>query len=197
MISDVFELERLVSDYERIPKETEKIAVYNGLDLRSTLRLRLLAEEMICVLPQLLIYGKGSFWIESEGTDYELHLSVEPYDLKKADREKILSMSKSGKNAAAVGIIGRIASAAEKLLAERAKRSKDDPYKVEKAGLVGYSDSTAWSLNDYRSSVSYDSSETAPEVWNELEKSIIANLSDDVIVGVKGGKVTIVVKKKY
>ncbi len=60
MTSDVFELERLVSDYERIPKETEKIAVYNGLDLRNALRLRLLAEEMICVLPSCLSMARAA-----------------------------------------------------------------------------------------------------------------------------------------
>ncbi|MCR5142758.1 MAG: hypothetical protein K6C68_09570 [Ruminococcus sp.] len=61
MRSDIYELDRLSSDYRAIPAEAEKVAVYNGLDKKSTLRLRLLAEEMICMLPQLLIYGKGRF----------------------------------------------------------------------------------------------------------------------------------------
>ena len=36
-----------------------------------------------------------------------------------------------------------------------------------------------------------------PENWDELEKSIIANLADDVIVGVKGKEATIAVVKKF
>ena len=85
MKSNVYELERLDSDYREIPAETEKVAKYRGLDSKSTMRLRLLAEEMICMLPQLLIYGKGRFWIENEGEDFELHLSVEPFDMSEAD----------------------------------------------------------------------------------------------------------------
>ena len=101
---------------------------------------------MICMLPQLLIYGKGSFWIETEGSDYELHLSVTPYDMSASDRYKILSVSKSGKNAAAVGIVGKIVNAVEIMLANNAKIAKEDPYGYFALGLEEYSDSTAWSL---------------------------------------------------
>ena len=33
--------------------------------------------------------------------------------------------------------------------------------------------------------------------WDELEKSIIANLADDVIVSVKGNRVEIEIKKNF
>ena len=35
------------------------------------------------------------------------------------------------------------------------------------------------------------------EEWDELEKSVIANLADDVTVGVLNGKVDMVVRKKF
>ena len=50
-----------------------------------------------------------------------------------------------------------------------------------------------WSLNNYRNVVH----EENVEDWDELEKSIIASLADDVIVGVKGKKASIVVVKKF
>ena len=43
MISDIYELDRLSSDYRASPAEAEKVAVYNGLDKKRSLRLRLLA----------------------------------------------------------------------------------------------------------------------------------------------------------
>ena len=49
-----------------------------------------------------------------------------------------------------------------------------------------------WSLNRYK-----NAAEENGEEWDELEASIIANLADDVIVGIKGSKVDITVKKKF
>ena len=33
--------------------------------------------------------------------------------------------------------------------------------------------------------------------WDELQKSIVAKLADDVIVGVRGKKVEIIIKKEF
>ena len=58
---------------------------------------------------------------------------------------------------------------------------------------VGLTPSYSWSLNKYRNVVKKEDKED----WDELEKSIIANLADDVIVGVKGKQANIVVVKKF
>ena len=49
-----------------------------------------------------------------------------------------------------------------------------------------------WTLSRYK-----DSQKNSEEPWDELEKSIIANLADDVIVSVKGNKVEIVIVKTF
>ena len=49
-----------------------------------------------------------------------------------------------------------------------------------------------WSLTTYKKKVKANT-----EGWDELERSIIANLADDVTVGILGGKVMITVKKKF
>jgi hypothetical protein len=51
----------------------------------------------------------------------------------------------------------------------------------------------SWSLNKYRNVVKKENVED----WDELEKSIIANIADDVIVGVKGRKATFIIVKKF
>ena len=83
------------------------------------------------------------------------------------------------------------------MLANNAKNAKEDPYGYFALGLTEYSDSIAWSLLNYRDSFDSAAQIEKREAWDELEKSIIANLADDVIVGVLGDKVDIVVKKKF
>ena len=56
-----------------------------------------------------------------------------------------------------------------------------------------------WSLDTYKGSVesSIDKDEAAKEAWDELEKSIVAKLSDDVIVGIKKKKASFTIVKNF
>jgi hypothetical protein len=51
-----------------------------------------------------------------------------------------------------------------------------------------------WSLEEYRNSVKQ---EEQAEAWDELERSVIASVADDVTVGVKGRQAQIVIVKKF
>ena len=198
MKSNVYTLEKNEKDFSNIPNESQKTAEYNGLDRKSTMRLRLLSEELICMLPELLNYGTGEFWIETHGKNYELHLKVEARDHFDVDMDKILSVSKSGKNAAAKGIINKICIAVDCMLSDRAKLAEADPYSFYTMGMSDHSGTASWSLLDYRNNLQNSSaSDSKEEDWDELEKSIIANLADDVIVGVIGRKINIVIKKEF
>ena len=193
MKSDVHELTKSMDDFRIIPEEAEKTARYNDLDEHQAKRLRLLSEELIGMLPELLEYGKGTFWIENDGPSFELHVSVKVENFMNIDRDKILSLSKSGKNAAAVGIINKIRIATELMMigySEVARYEGCDFY--EMGVLNNYPEySRAWSLGSYKEQANAD------HQWDELEKSIIAKLADDVIVGIIGNKVEIVIKKSF
>ena len=52
--------------------------------------------------------------------------------------------------------------------------------------------STSWSLNKYK-----DAQKEKEEPWDEIEKSIIANIADNVKVSVKGKVVEIVITKDF
>jgi hypothetical protein len=54
--------------------------------------------------------------------------------------------------------------------------------------------SSLWSLDQYRSTARKDEQ---AEDWDELEKSVIASLADDVIVGVRGKRADIIIVKKF
>ena len=197
MTSDVYEFNGTEKDYRIIPDTAEKLARYGSLDDKSVLRLRLLAEELICMMPNLLSYGSGKFWAESEGNEYRLHLSVAIADKNNFDRNAVLSVSSTGKNAAAKGIINKIYAAFEYMVEERAKLAKNNPYGFYMMSTPGGSESMAWSLLSYKEDVDGSSGEDKDEAWDELEKSIIAKLADDVIVGVLNGKADITVKKSF
>ena len=51
-----------------------------------------------------------------------------------------------------------------------------------------------WRLEEYRNSVK---KEEQAEAWDELEKSVIASVADDVIVGVKGKRANVVIVKRF
>ena len=153
--------------------EVDKCAAYNALSRKYWLQLRLLAEEVTGVLPALLKWSKGTFWLENEGSRYELHVSLTASG-NIDQREQLLALSTSGKNAAAVGIMGRIRSA------------------IEGAVLPKHSQNSSWSLNSYRAMV-----QSEQDKWNELKRSIIANLADDVTVAIRGEQVDIAVIKTF
>lgn len=203
MKTDVFEFERAVGDLGEINVLAEKAAAYCGLDEKQKLKLMLLCEELVEMLPNLLMYGKGAFWIETKDRQFDIHAVVEADDLLSGlDREEILRVSKSGRNAAAVGIVNKIKAAAEVMLANYALSrgmSGDVAYEAPQLNYVemgafhdplGYSE--AWSLMTYKKKAKAQTAD-----WDELERSIIANLADDVTVGILGGKVEITIKKGF
>ena len=53
-----------------------------------------------------------------------------------------------------------------------------------------------WSMEEYRKDV--EKAEKADkESWDELEKSIVANIADDIRVSMKGATVEMVIKKRF
>lgn len=178
-----------------IMKEIGKCASYNGLEKRDEMKLQLLAEEMIGMIPKMTSGYKGRFWLENDGPAYELHIEFHTEFLTIDERDALLSVATSGKNAAATGIVGKIRAAFDVMMA-----SADTPTTMyHGAAFVneGLYDldtySNAWSLERYIQSVEKD--ELKKGDWDELEKSVVARLADDVIVGIRGRNVELIIKK--
>ncbi len=202
MKTDICKFEKGSADFDSISGLAAKVAAYNKLDKKQELKLTLLCEELVEMLPNLLAYGKGEFWIENEGRQYKIHTVVEADDLlPTVERDKILSVSTSGKNAAATGIMSKIRAAAEVMLANYAATvgtagtlNAKPIYTYYNMGRfsapVDYTNE--WSLALYKENAKADK-----DAWDELEKSIIVNLADDVTVGIIGGRVEIVAIKTF
>lgn len=202
MKTDVCKLTNDKSTLDSILHEAEKSAEYNKLTPKQALQLQLLAEEMVGMMPELLEIGNGEFWIENSGSDFELHAAIKTKRMSMDKKEEIMSFSKSGVNAAAKGIVNKIKLVVESMAdgyAEASRYSDGSNLEFYDMGAANgglYNDIWAgtWSLSSYKSSAEKNDDK---DTWDELEKSVIANIADDVIVGYVGRKVDIIIKKKF
>lgn len=177
--------------------ETKKVIVYNELQQKEALRLNLLAEELVGMLSELMKDFEGCFWIQNDGNRYELHAEISVERLDKEKKEELIAISANKKNAAASGFMGKIRDIAENMLLS----ADDSPIYPCVPEFDGYTLSDihytyAWSLDYYVNRQKLKDTEGGND-WDELEKSIVANLADDVIVGVRGKKVEIIIKKEF
>lgn len=198
MKSNVCKIEKGTRDLEAILKESERVAEYNGLTHKQTLQLRLLCEEIDGMLPNIIDEFEGELWIELENGVCKVNVSIDFSTFTAEKKNELISVAKNKKNAAAVGIVGKIRSAVEDLFLDsesmEAIAASSDHARMASGFSSGMDFSYYWSLDQYRSSVS--PTEKAEE-WDELEKSVIASVADDVIVGVKGSCVSIIIVKKF
>ena len=189
MKTDVIIISNDGTGMEEALVQAEKTAQYKDLSPKDALHLRLLTEEMLGMMRSITGEREGRFWIEDQDNMFLLHLQVKtPMDLDK--EEKLLAASTSGKNEAAKGIMGRI-------------RAFFDPVDWANAPVPVYSDNANtmvnWSMNSYRQAVKENlenEEEGAAEAWDELEKSVVSKIADDVKVSIKGWDVEMIILKK-
>lgn len=195
MKSDVCSILNDKESLSLILDEVEKCAEYNHLEERAARQLRLLAEELVAMLPELVIFKTGEFWVENSGDRYEIHATINAAKDDLMYREKVMTISKSGINEASKGILGKIRETIE-IMAEGYNFAGE--LGVLPTDERGYYSSSlyaqAWSLSNY---INQSEDENKEAAWDELEKSIIAKVADDVVVGVQKGIVHIVLKKRF
>ena len=195
MKSNVCKIEKGTRDLVAILKESEKVAEYNGLTHKQSLQLRLLCEELDGMLPYIINDFDGDFWIEFEDGVCKINASVQIPTFNAEKKEELIGIAKNKKNAAAVGIVGKIRDAIENFFMNEESASAFGPWSGTYflAG-EGLDYAYLWSLDQYRGTVNQ---EEKSEAWDELEKSVIASVADDVIVGVKGKNAEILIIKKF
>lgn len=181
-----------------------KFATYNEISGKAAMHLRLLTEETISMVHGILEDFTGDLWLESEETKIGLVcricLSAEK-QANKVQEAHILSVSTSGRNESAKGILGKIREIFRRSLQAESDADEEKMRSMADAWMDGGipgadyapSDSKYWSLQLYKKSLSGGKTEE----WDELEKSIIANLADDVKVWLYPDSTMIVVEKIF
>ena len=198
MKTDVIMVSSKGKRMEAALEQVEKAAAYKGLSAKNTLQLRLLTEEMLGMMRTLTGETEGKFWMEDKDGEYQLHLQVEAR-LTSERREQLLSVSSSGKNESARGLMSRLRDffdwGSDGDLSEWSS-----PLLVPEA--LEYSSSPAldleWSMMRYESALSarIDMDDAAKEAWDELEKSVVKNVADDVRVSIRNGVIEMIILKK-
>lgn len=191
-------------DIANVLNEVEKAAEYNGLTRKETIQLRLLAEEMIGMQEGILGFVEGAFYLENKDRVYNLclHSDVRVED---GTREKFVELSTKKQNAAYSGFKGKIRMAIDSMLNGASSdvylSSYDfvgDPlvfsYPSFFHGSMYGADSyeQTWTLSQYK-----ERAKENKDQWDELEKSIVASIADEVIVGARTNYVDIIVVKKF
>lgn len=184
------------SDIDKALKEVEKFAQYNELSHKETLQLRLLAEEMMGIQNGVMGFVNGKFYLENQGRTYNVYLHTEiDVSRHQAVQEKLVEMSTTGKNAAYTGFMGKI----RKLMDDMASNSMEGYYQIDSnmgetvmltSPVVDYD--RIWELSKYREQV-----KKKVEQWDELEKSIVASIADELIVGSRNDYVDLIAVKKF
>ena len=178
---------------------TESISSENGLEKKQKLHMRLLAEELFGLLKGIAGDVEADYWIEVTGKKFDVHMKSE-VQLTDEMKKQFLESSSTGENAAAKGVMGKI-----RILIASALLSTKEVLPMalintaaayQPAGGAGAS--VDWSIVDYRNHVKKENGNNETnEAWDELEKSIIANIADDVKVKILGNKVEIIVFKNF
>ena len=191
MKTDVISISSEGNNMDAALAQIDKISVYKGLSPKNTITLRLLTEEVLAMMRAIAGGVNGEFWIEDQDGVYELHLLVRSLVDEKI-RKQLLAASSSGKNEATRGFMGKIRSFFEP--------SSGVPmfYSGFAGGAPQLSESYTWSMDDYRDQLRQRQEldqRSDQDEWDELEKSVVANLADDVKVSIRGRNVEMVITK--
>ncbi len=181
------------------------------LNPKNELQMRLLFEELIGMIEPMTGEFTALLWADKYVDECAIRLlCYTKMDIEK--KEQLISMTSDKKNALAKGFMGKIRDIVETgILNYDGVMKLQQQYNgqtISYAALGTYCDLGAglnpaaisgmsWSLNDYKKALSedLDSNEAAQSAWDELEKSIVANIANDVLVGIKKDHVEITIVK--
>lgn len=192
MKTDIIVISNNENNMNTVLEQVDALATYKNLSPKNALHMRLLAEETMALMRAITGEINGEFWIENQDNVYELHLKVDTLtDAHK--REQLLSASTTGKNEDTRGFMGKLRAFFQP--------SMDAP--MFNTGLAGGAPqmygSYEWSMEDYREQLRQYREQNAKgshEAWDELEKSVVSRLADDVKVSIQGRTVEMTIVKE-
>ena len=174
---------------DRVDRDIRELEIAH----KDGMHLRLIAEETLGMLKAMAGDYSALVWIEQDGREASVNITAKADKMDREAKKEILSVSSSGKNASSKSFMSKIGDFIEKTLTDREEAiGLFDNYD---SGIIDFSPADgeqgdmmrAWSLDHYRRSLREEGPADAvkEEVRDILEKSIVASLAKDVIVGVK------------
>ena len=190
MKTDVIVVSSRGEKMEEALNQAEKFAQFKGLDRKKALHLRLLTEEMMGMMRSITGETEGEFWIEDDTETAELHLRVNTV-IDMQTRAQLVAASTSGKNEATRTLMGKLRSFFDVGPVFAA------PFMPGESAQV-YGAAMAWSMQEYRNQLKKyrdENGEGAEEEWDELEKSVVSHVADEVKVRVENDVAEMIIYK--
>ena len=165
----------LTSTIDRVYNIVENFMFDVRMKKENEVTLRLLAEESITFLKDIVDGRESIFWIEGDRDNCKLVFLCKK-ELDSDKKNELLSMSSSGTNKAYSGLSGKIKS----LFA-----NPDDL-------------SSKWTLSNYKKKVSASGSvKKSHDEADDIERTIIASKADDIEVSIEKDRIKMVVIKNF
>ena len=176
MRSDVIKIDSKGNGFREAIAQTVKTAVFTGLDGNESLDLQLLTEEMLSLVRSVTGEVEASFWIESEGKTFELHMTTQTV-MDKEKRQQLIESSSSRKNEAAKGFLGKLRDKLEEAMTAEVDRQATDLSEEVISdlpqGVLGEQD------------------------WDGYERSILQTVADQVKIGIRRDTVEVTILKRF
>lgn len=147
-----------------------------GLKEKDALRLKLLAEEVLRLAKSIIGCGIMDMWLEGDARVTRIFLTAENH-MDKQKQDELISVSSTGTNSKEGGFFGILKSM------------------FTMQGL----DESTWSLKEYQEKIQRQREEDkySQEAWDDLERSLVANLADDIEVSIDKNNIRMVVTKDF
>ena len=176
MRSDIILIDNQGNGFTEALEETKKVAAYTGLESKKTIRLQLMTEEMLSLARSVTGEMRASFWLESDGSQFDLHMATKTV-MDKEKRYHLLSSASSRKNEAAKGFLGKLRDKLEEAMASEVDHS------TEEIPTYIASDVADHAIEDSE--------------WDGYERSVLRRLADTIKIAIRGGQVEIIVSKNF
>ena len=176
MKSDVIRIDNQGNGFADAVAETRKVAAYQQLGKKETLRLELITEEMLSLVRSVTGEMEASFWMEGADKRFEFHMTTKTV-MDQEKRYLLISSATSRKNEASRSFLGFLRNKLEEAMAAPVDHS--DEYLPEDllSDLAGHPE---------------DGSE-----WDGYERSVLRTLTDNIKMSIKGGLVEMTVIKEF
>lgn len=192
MRSDVFKVKNNAT-CQTLLAEVDRFGRFCHLSDADAGKLQLLAEEMVAIVSNELHRMDCDFWVENADKRFTLHLQAKAR-ISFEEKDELTALSLDGKNAATKGVLGKIRGIFESLFISEGELAELG-YMPE-VGAVAPTEglSQLWSMAAYQDGLPENERIAA---WDGLERSILANLADDVQVGVTSTAVEMTVVIRF
>ena len=139
----------------------------------------MLAEELMGMVKAVAGDINAEYYLEVSGRDYELHLNSE-IEITPEMKEQ-LTATKSRDNSDSKGFMSRLRGMIASVLVSKNENE------------------FSWNMEEYRTEVKRkmdQNDKKSANAWDELEKSVVTHVADDIRVSIRNGNVEMVILKK-